>query len=994
METRISEAYEKTGEEFIAELNAQAVLYRHKKTGAKIFTLSCSDDNKVFMVAFRTPVSDSTGVPHIMEHSVLCGSRKYPVKDPFVELVKGSLNTFLNAMTYPDKTLYPVASCNDTDFQNLMDIYLDAVFHPNIYVNEKVFRQEGWHYEMEAEEGPLTINGVVYNEMKGAFSSPESVLERVTMNSLFPDTGYGFESGGDPDVIPTLTYEDYLDFHRRYYHPSNSYLYLYGDMDMEEKLDYIDKNYLSAYEAEEIDSRVKTQAPFDAPKEISFSYPVTDEEEEDGAYLSLNMTAGSVLDEKEYVAFPILQYALLDAPGAPVKQALLDAGMGDDIFGGYDNGVLQPYFSVTAKGAEPERKEEFLSIVRSTLQKLAEEGIPRDLLLGGLNFTEFKYREADYGSFPKGLMYGLQCFDSWLYEGSPLMHLKYSHTFAWLRENLANGYFEGLLKQYLLDNPHTVFLTMVPEKGLMAKKEKALADQLQNMLDGWSAEKRREVIAETAALKAYQAEPSPREDLDKIPMLAREDIRKEILPLGYQVKKEEGITVLHTNLFTSGISYILASFDVSHLPEEELPYLGLIKSLIGLMDTEHYSYLDLNAQIYIHSGGITPGLGIYNRQQHPGYFVTAFEFAARVFEEKTGFAFDMIEEMTGHTSYADEKRLLENLNEVKSRMQIQLLTAGHKVAVLRASSYENPVSRFTDATSGVEFYEFLDDFLSHFDERKEEVIRHLEKLQKSIFTRSNLCLGMTGNDAAYEIFQKELPAFLEKLPEGEKRESAEQKGGSTPDTCCEEKTTGGFAGVGPDAYHTEKKQEGFKTSSGVQYVAICGNYKKAGLPFTGALHIAKKMLDYDYLWQNLRVMGGAYGCMSSFARSGQSYFVSYRDPNLRKTMEIYRGIPEYFASFDGDEKELTKFIIGTMSDLDTPLNPSARGNRAFSAWMAEVTDEMIQKERDQILQATPDDIRALAPYMKAVLEDDCRCTVGAESKVEEDRDLFEVVRTL
>ena len=975
MNTTSLEAYELIGGEYIAELDAQAVIYRHKKTGAKVFTLSCEDENKVFLVGFRTPVSDSTGVPHIMEHSVLCGSEKYPVKDPFVELVKGSLNTFLNAMTYPDKTLYPIASCNDADFQNLMDIYLDAVFHPNIYRTDKIFRQEGWHYELEKPEGPLTINGVVYNEMKGAFSSPESVLERMTMNSLFPETGYGFESGGDPEVIPELSYEDYLNFHRRYYHPSNSYIYLYGKLDMAEKLDYIDKNYLSSYEEAAIPSEVKRQAPFTEPKERSFYYPITEEEDEtESTYLSLSMTAGEALDPKAYVAFPILQYALLDAPGAPLKQALLDAGMGDDIFGGYESGLLQPYFDIVAKGADAGRKEEFREIIRNTLTQLAEEGIPEELLLAGLNYSEFKAREADYGSYPKGLMYGLQCFDSWLYGGDPVLHLKYQAIFDELKSTLSDRYFEGLIRTYLLQNPHSALLVMLPKKGLMAEREKALAEKLEEKRLSWTEEEREAAVAATRELKEYQSEPSPKEDLEKIPMLKRSDIRKEILPLGGVLREEEGIQVLHTSLFTSGISYLLTSFDVSDLTEEDLPYLGLVKSLIGLVDTKNYSYLDLNSQIYMNSGGITPGLGVYHRQQHPGYFIPTFEFSARVFQEKIGFAFDMIHEMTGNTLFTDEKRFLEVLGELKSRMQSQTIAAGHKAAVLRASSYESAVSRFTDATSGMEYYWFVDECISSFPEKKDEIMDRCRRLCERIFTRSNLFIGFTGNEESYELMKSALPAFLESLPEGEKR-----------DNC--------FAGIGPDSYGTRKRQEGFKTSSGVQYVAVAGNFRKKGLPFTGALHIAKKMLDYDYLWQNLRVLGGAYGCMSGFARSGQSYFVSYRDPNLAKTMEIYRGIPAYFSSFEGDEKELTKFIIGTMSDVDIPLNPSARGSRAFSAYLAEVTEKMIQKERDEILQATPEDIRALAPYMEAVLQDDCRCTVGSESKVEECRDLFGEVRT-
>ena len=405
------------------------------------------------------------------------------MKDPFVELVKGSLNTFLNAMTYPDKTVYPIASTNEKDFHNLMDVYMDAVLHPNIYKEEKIFRQEGWHYELESEDGPLTYNGVVYNEMKGAFSSPESVLDRLIQQTLFPDTCYGVESGGDPKNIPDLTYEQFLNFHRTYYHPSNSFIYLYGDMDMAEKLEWLDQEYLSHYDRNDrearIDSHIPMQKGFDAPKEVEAAYSITEEEdEENGCYLSISDVVGTDLDPKLYVAFQILEYALIDAPGAPLKQALLDAKIGGDIMGGYDSGILQPYFSVIAKDARADQKGEFLAVVKGTLRKLANEGLNRKSLLAAMNYYEFKYREADYGNYPKGLMYGLQCMDSWLYDGDPMMHLAYGDTFAFLKEAVKDGYFEQLIKDYLLDNPFEAIIVVKPEKNLTAKEDARVAEKL------------------------------------------------------------------------------------------------------------------------------------------------------------------------------------------------------------------------------------------------------------------------------------------------------------------------------------------------------------------------------------------------------------------------------------------------------------------------------------------------------------------------------------
>ncbi|MDE6829777.1 MAG: insulinase family protein, partial [Lachnospiraceae bacterium] len=471
MSIRDLETYKIIKEEELYGIQAKGYLLRHKKSQARILLIEKKDDNnKVFSIGFRTPPSDSTGVPHIMEHSVLCGSRNFPAKDPFVELVKGSLNTFLNAMTYPDKTVYPVASLNDKDFQNLMHVYMDAVLYPNIYEHEEIFRQEGWSYKLDFAEDRLAYNGVVYNEMKGAFSSPESVLDRVILNTLFPDTSYANESGGDPEVIPDLTYEQFLDFHRRYYHPSNSYIYLYGDMDMEEKLDWLDREYLSSFDAREVDSKIRYQEPFEEMKEKVIPYSITSEEsEDDNTYLSYNKVIGTSLDKELYLAFQILDYALLSAPGAPLKKALTDAGIGKDIMGSYDNGIYQPIFSVISKNANEEQKQEFTELIERVLSDIVKNGIDRKALEAGLNYHEFRYREADFGNYPKGLMYGLQMMDSWLYdEEKPFIHVEALETFEFLKSQVGTGYFEELIRRYILENPHGAIVIVKPEKGRTA----------------------------------------------------------------------------------------------------------------------------------------------------------------------------------------------------------------------------------------------------------------------------------------------------------------------------------------------------------------------------------------------------------------------------------------------------------------------------------------------------------------------------------------------
>lgn len=965
-------AYELVKEKEIKEMNSLGVVLRHKGTGAKVFVMINDDENKVFNIGFKTPPDDSTGLQHILEHSVLCGSEKFPVKDPFVELVKGSLNTFLNAMTYPDKTVYPVASCNDKDFQNLMDVYLDAVFHPNIYHEPKIFMQEGWHYELEEENGPITINGVVYNEMKGAFSSPEGLLDRVITHELFPDTCYGFESGGDPDEIPGLTYEKFLDYHRQFYHPSNSYVYLYGNMDMAEKLTWLDAAYFRHYQESGIDSDIQFQTPFAAPVEREVYYSITEDEEEEGnAYFSINTVVGTDLDPKLYVAFQILEYALLDAPGAPLKQALIDGGIGEDILGGYESGILQPYFSVIAKNADAGQKGEFLAVVKGTLRKLADQGLDQKSLLAGLNYYEFRYREADYGSAPKGLMYGLWCMDSWLYGGDPMLHLEYQETFDFLKSQVKEGYFERLIREYLLDNPFEAVITLLPKKNLTIEKEQALTRKLEEYKNSLSQEEIQGLIQRTRELKEYQETPSSQEDLKKIPMLKREDISREPDQLQYEEKRVGQIPVISQTLFTSGIGYIQMLFDTKGVPQEDLSYVGLLKSVLGYVDTAHYSYSDLTSEIYLNTGGIDFSVTSYLDLKEPGRFTGVFAAKAKVLYDKMEFAFDILEEIFTQSKLEDEKRLGEILAENKSRARMRLEGASHSAAVARATSYFSPSSRFNDITGGIGYYHFLEQLCRDYEkpEKRKALVGKLKEVCRRLFTADHMILGLTAEKEG----QEKLPGCVERF--------AARLG----------------AGDGEEysfAFQPENRNEGFKTSSQVNYVARCGNFSARGLSYTGALKILKVILNYDYLWLNLRVQGGAYGCMSGFGRSGEGYLVSYRDPNVRETNQIYEGIPEYLRQFTVEERDMTKYVIGAISELDTPLPPSIKGARAMSAWLSGVTNEMLRREREEILDAGQEDIRALADIVEAILETNSLCVIGNDEKVKAEAELFQITKNL
>ena len=964
-------AYEVLKEEDLQDIHSKGWLLKHKKTGARVMLIENSDENKVFNIAFRTPPKNSTGVAHILEHSVLCGSREFPLKDPFVELVKGSLNTFLNAMTYPDKTCYPVASCNDRDFQNLMHVYLDAVFYPNIYKKEEIFRQEGWNYHLEKKEGPLKYNGVVYNEMKGAFSSPDDVLEREIMNSLFPDTTYGCESGGDPVNIPDLSYEEFLDFHRQYYHPSNSFIYLYGNMDMEEKLEFLDSHYLSAFDSLVIDSEIRNQEAFAQVKDIQKSYPVSEDEgEEDNTYLSYNMVVGEAADINLSLAFEVLDYALLSAPGAPLKQALLDAKIGKDIYGSFEDGIKQTYFSIVAKGANLSRKEEFIKVIRDTLTKIAEEGIDKKAVTAGINNYEFRFREADFSSYPKGLMYGLDILSSWLYDDTkPFCEVQLLEGFEFLKKALEEGYFEELIRKYLLDNTHGAILSLVPEKGLAAKRDKELEEKLENYRKSLSDEELTRMVENTKALEAYQEAEEAPEALTCIPMLSREDIKKEITGLTNEEHHVEDSLFLYHDVCTNGIGYADLLFEIHDFDVDTVHYLGLLKSVLGAVDTENYTYGELFNEVNARTGGIAYGIEVFDDAQDTDAFRAMFAVRGKALYPEMDFMFSMIREVLTTSKLDDTKRLYEIIARVRSRAQASLASAGHSTAVLRGASYASPMAAFQDEMAGIGYYQFIEKLEKDFDSCKDEIVKNLCKVMEEVLRPENFCVSYTGERESLDVVKAQAAGIKKVLFNGQKPESVKQA------PCI-------------------KKNEAFKTSGQVQYVAQNGNFRKKGLEYTGALEILKVILSYDYLWINLRVKGGAYGCMSGFKRNGESFLVSYRDPHLKRTLEVYQGVPDYIRAFEADEREMTKYIIGTISNKDVPRTPQMQGSISKTAYFSNVTEDMLQKERNQILGAQKEDIQKLAALVEAVLSDDQICVVGSETAIEKAEDVFMEVKPL
>lgn len=963
--------YEILDEHRVEDVQSDGFILRHKKSGARIAILSNNDDNKVFYIGFKTPPEDETGVPHIIEHTTLCGSKKFPVKDPFIELAKGSLNTFLNAMTYPDKTVYPVASCNDQDFKNLMDVYLDAVFNPNITKYEEIFKQEGWHYELTGKDDELKINGVVYNEMKGAYSSPDEVLSSQIYRSLFPDNTYSKDSGGNPEYIPKLTYEAYLDFYHKYYHPSNSYIYLYGDMDVVERLEWLDKEYLSLYDYKKVNSEINKQPAFDEIKNVEAQYSITmDDSQENKTYLSYNRVVGDSLDEMLYQAFDVLDYALVSSPGAPVKQALIDAGIGDDVYGSYDAGILQPVFSFVAKNANASQADEFESIIENTLKEVVKTGINKEALLAGINSSEFKFREADFGQFPKGLLFGLNCLDSWLFDDmKPFIHLECLGTFAKLRKAVDTDYFEKLIQEYLLDNTHGSSVTVKPKRGLGNEREEALAKELSDYKASLSDEEIKKLVEDTEHLKKYQEEPSSDEDLRKLPMLTRADMKKNAMPFSNIEDELLDVKVVRHDIESNGIDYISFLFDAGDFAQSELGYLGFFTNALGLVSTEKYSYTDLANATNIYTGGISTGTASHPDIKDRNNFVFKFEVKLKVLEKNLDKALELMEQMLLSSDFTDTKRLGELVAQIKARLQANLSSSGHLVAAMRSMSSFSRYALYQDELKGVAFYRSICRIEKELSESPKNVSDKLAAIAKKLFARNRMLISFTGNNEAYGNAKPS----LEKVIAGFDKMSA----------------------VGNQAeVHFNTAKEAFIDASQIQYVAKTGDFICEGYEYTGALRLLRIILSYDYLWINVRVKGGAYGCMNTFLRSGESYFVSYRDPNLSDTLDVYDRIPEYIKSFSPDERDMTKYIIGTFSALDTPMNPEAKGSRSLSAYLEGIAYEQIQKERNEILNAQPEDIRRLADLVEAVLKKDSICVIGNENMIKESAGLFENVEKL
>lgn len=951
----------------IQEYHATGYLYRHNQTGARVFYLyTPDDDNKVFSISFCTPPANHEGIPHILEHCVLNGSRKFPLKEPFVELLKGSLNTFLNAMTFSDKTMYPVASRSDKDFMNLMDVYLDAVLHPNLLTDPFIMKQEGWHYELEAEDQEIQYKGVVYNEMKGSFSTAETVLGDATDRALFPDSPYAMSSGGNPDYIPDLTYEEFKAFHEKYYHPSNSYVFFYGNGDMKQHLAFLDEAYLQEFQAAEVQAVIPEQPAFDAIREVETEYAIPEgESTKQKTILSYNLVVGRSTDPLNYYGLDMLAQMLGGCESAPIKTALLKAGIGKEVYASADCAMMQPTLCIVAKNAEPEQKEEFVRIIRQTLEDIVANGLDPKLVEATLNTTEFTLREGNFGSMPKGLMLGMSCMDSWLYGESPMKLLPYEKVLSAIRST--PRFFETMVQESLLNNTHGAIVVLRPQPGLNTKASQATREKLAAYKAGLTPEKLTALVQETKDLQARQQSADTPENLEKLPLLQKEDIEKkqEI----YEAQKEEigGRLAYVYHDFTNQIAYLTLNFDMSYVPEEELPYAGLLASVLGMMDTQKYTYMQLDNEIGCHLGNLSTDIRMLEKLD--GSFVPYFYVAAKYMMKENTAAFELMEEVLLHTRMEDAERLGEIVAEERSRLEKTMMRLGHSVAGMRVLSYFAPVAAYRERLSGVEFYQFIKELDENFAEKAQETIRHLQKVLGMIVCRDNLSIRLTCEQENKAEVLASTQTMMERLPQKRSPEASSE-----------------IVRVKPIV-----KNEGLMTSGKVQYVARAGRYTG---PYCGSLVVMGHILYSDYLWSQIRVQGGAYGCFHHFDRLGRIYLVSFRDPNLERTVDVFNRAGQVMEAFDCNEREMTKYIIGVIASLDPVLTPAMKGAAACDHLEMGYTPEMLQQLRDEVLATTPEQVRESAKALTEAMQEPFICVQGAEEKIKANQAMFGETITL
>ncbi len=948
----------------VHEVNSTVYFLVHEKTKAQLCYLKNDDPNKVFMVGFKTPPEDSFGTPHILEHSVLNGSKNFPAKDTFTELIKGSMKTFINAFTASDHTMYPIASTNDKDFLNLMTVYLDAVFNPMIYDRPEIFWQEGWHHELENMEAPLTYKGVVYNEMLGAFSSPESILYRSIQSTQNPDNAYQHESGGDPEVIPELSYEKFLNFHKKYYHPGNSYIYLFGDMDIEATLKIMNEQYLANFEYQEFQVVIDEQKPFEQLVEKELTYPVSkDESTDEKDYFSLTYTIGHMEDEKLALAMNIITDILLQSDAAILKRALLEAQIGKDIMGSFDDGILQPALSIIVKNTTADKKAKFFEVIENTLKKLVEEGINKELIEACINKREFVMREADMRGFPIGLFYAMMATRGWMHGYSPLKYLAFDEALQDVKKALTEPYLENIIKEHILANNNKSFIHMKPEPGLADKKAADLAKKLAGVKAAMSETELQEIIDRTANLKVYQTTADTQEDLERIPMLSLEDLDRNSKPLPMVEKEISGAKVIEHPTFSNGIVYLNGYFNLARLNEDELRYFSLLTNFLGKLDTKELSYADLSNQINIHTGGIYTDAQFVRNVQDPNCFSNWATLNAKVSKDKLPELLNLIKAIIKDTLFDNKERISQLLMESQSRKEMIMMSSGHVAAITRAGSYVSPLGKLQEIYSGLDYYKFICKINSEFNSNPDELINKLQSMMAKIFNVENLILSITCDEEDMAAVEATIPQFVEAL------------------------YTDSYP-VQEFKFEQDIKNEGLMAPSNVQYAALVGNAKNNGFEYSGSARVMSNVLRNEYLYNQIRVQGGAYGAMFNYGMDGQMYFSSYRDPNLGRTYDVYKGAGEFLRNFTCSDRDLTKYIIGAVSPLDNPVTPAQVGGIVMRRFLSGTTEAMIQKDREEVIDTKIEDINKHGDLVDSVVKGNVICAFGNGAKIEAENELF------
>jgi presequence protease len=953
--------YKLIEQRFVQEVNADCYYLEHIKSGARVIKIAAKDPNKTFCIAFKTFPESDNGAPHILEHSVLNGSQNFPVKSPFDVLNKGSLSTFMNAFTSKDFTMFPVASMNDKDYYNLMHVYLDAVFNPLFKKDERIMKQEGWHYELTSKDDPVVLKGVVYNEMKGAYSSPNRELSYHVYKNLFPDNAYGFESGGYPAAIPTLTQEDFIRYYQKHYHPENSYIFLYGDADLGKELEFIDKEYLSKYQKESQIASIEDQKPFTRMKDLHDYYPVIEgAPTANQTYLSINWVAGHNADRELTMSLDLLCEVLVNQESAPLRLALQKAGIGQDVSASTDN-YKQNVVRIIVQNANASDKDQFIKIVNNTLSDEIKKGLDKKEVEGVLNRMEFQLREGNDAQ--KGMTAIFQSQPGFFFANDPFMGLEYEQPLANLKKSINEGYLEKTIKKYLLENPHALLFTLEPRPGLDKERNDEVLKELKEYKAKLAKPAIETLVKETQELIQYQQREDTPEALATIPMLELKDIDSKAKWYPIEEKKVEGAPVLAYEQFSNDVVYVNFYFDLRVLPERLVPYASLLSNVIGLMNTEKYSYGELNQELNIHTGGFYTNLNSYLENQDDNYLLPKFQVTTKSLNGKVKKLFELTEEILNKTNYGDTGRLKTILTRHQAQLEASIKNRGNKYASTRLSSYFNKQGLFNEITGGLEYYWFLSDLVRDFEKDPIVVTKNLRDVASMLFTKGNLICSVTCSEKDMDGYSKGLEGFLKTLP-----------------------TT--VSSYQQWSFKPEKKNEGIQTASKVQYVIEGNNFKTLGYKWDGKMRVLDQILSTDWLQTRIRVIGGAYGGYSSISPNGLITLNSYRDPNLTETLENYKETPEYLSKFEADTKAMTRYIIGTIATIDQPMTSSQQGDLAVNFYFSKRTKEDLQRDRDSVLSTKPQDIRGYAKMMQDVVNQNTFCVYGNEAKLKSESKVF------